>query len=99
VSLLPLPCPLKQYQTSINIQTNKRTQAEVVELSTVREATEGDEDLTEGWRKLPNWELHNFHFSPNIRVMKSRRVRLAKHTIYVKKCRKEKSWRTQPQIG
>jgi len=101
VSLLPLPCPLKQYQTPINIHINKRTQAEVVQLSTVSEAKE-DDGLTGGWRKVPNWELHNLHFSPNIRAMKSRRVRLAEHTIYhtyVQKCWKEKAWRTQPQMG
>ena len=67
-SLLPLPCPLKQ-------NTNK---------------------YPTGWNcsKTGSWagwwrpnrglhKLHNLYFSPNIRVMKSGRVRLAKHTACV----------------
>jgi hypothetical protein len=40
---------------------------------------EGDE-VTVGWRKLHNEELHNLYSSPSIiRVIKSRRMRLAEH--------------------
>jgi hypothetical protein len=37
-------------------------------------------EVTGGWRKLHNEELHNLYFSPSIiRMMKSRRMRLAGH--------------------
>jgi hypothetical protein len=37
-------------------------------------------EVTEGWRKPHNEELHNSYSSPNIiRIMKSRRIRLAGH--------------------
>jgi hypothetical protein len=39
-------------------------------------------DVTEGWRKLRNVELHNLHSSTSIiRVIKSRRPRWAEHVI------------------
>jgi hypothetical protein len=38
------------------------------------------DEVTGGWRKLRNEELHNLYFSPNIiRMMKSRRMRWAGH--------------------
>jgi hypothetical protein len=38
------------------------------------------DEVTGGWRKLHNDELHNFYSSPNIiRMIKSRRMRLAGH--------------------
>jgi hypothetical protein len=37
-------------------------------------------EVTEGWRKLYNEELHNFYSSPSItRMIKSKRMRLAGH--------------------
>jgi hypothetical protein len=35
------------------------------------------DEVTGGWRKLHNEELHNFYSPPNIRMIKSRRVRWA----------------------
>jgi hypothetical protein len=38
------------------------------------------EEVAGGWKRLHNEELHNLYTSPNIiRVIKSRRVRLAGH--------------------
>jgi hypothetical protein len=38
------------------------------------------DEVTEGWRKLHNEELHNLYSSPSIiRMIKSRRMRLAGH--------------------
>jgi hypothetical protein len=38
------------------------------------------DEVTGGWRKLPNEELHNLYSSPSIiRVIKSRRIRWAGH--------------------
>jgi hypothetical protein len=37
-------------------------------------------EVTRGWKKLRNEELHNFYFSPKIIIMiKSRRMRWAEH--------------------
>jgi hypothetical protein len=37
------------------------------------------EDVTGGWRRLHNEELHNFYASPNITAIKSRRMSWAEH--------------------
>jgi hypothetical protein len=38
------------------------------------------DEVTGGWRKLHNEELHNFHSSPSIiRMVRSRRMRWARH--------------------
>jgi hypothetical protein len=45
------------------------------------------DEVTGGWRKLHNMELHNLYSSPNIiRMVKSRRMRWAEHVA----CMKEK---------
>jgi hypothetical protein len=38
------------------------------------------DEVTEGWRKLHNEELHNLYSSPNIiRIIRSKRMRWAEH--------------------
>jgi hypothetical protein len=44
------------------------------------------DELTGGWRKLRNEELHNLYSSPSIiRVIKSRRMRWAGHVARIAK--------------
>jgi hypothetical protein len=46
------------------------------------------DELTGGWRKLRNEELHNLYFSPSIiRMMKSRRLRWAGYVAQMRKKR------------
>jgi hypothetical protein len=64
------------------------------------------EEMAGGWRRLHNEELHNnLYSSPNIRVVKSQRMRLMEHVecmremrnaykILVKTC-EEKTWKTE----
>jgi hypothetical protein len=52
------------------------------------------DEVTGGWRKLHNEELHNFYFSPNIiRTIKSRRMRLAGNVARVGEKRNAESKR------
>jgi hypothetical protein len=40
------------------------------------------DEVIEGWRKLHNYELHNFYSSPSIiRMIKSRRMRWTGHVV------------------
>jgi hypothetical protein len=42
------------------------------------------DEVTGGWRKLHNEELHNLYFSPSIiRMIKSRRMRWAGHVAHM----------------
>jgi hypothetical protein len=47
-----------------------------------------EDGLTGGWRKLHNEELHNLYSSPSIiRIMKSRRIRWARHVARIREKR------------
>jgi hypothetical protein len=42
------------------------------------------DEVTGGWRKLHNEELHNFYSSPSIiRMLKSRRMKWARHVARI----------------
>jgi hypothetical protein len=46
-------------------------------------------EVTGGWRKLHNEELHDLYFSPSIiRIMKSRTMRCAGHVVQMRENRK-----------
>jgi hypothetical protein len=48
------------------------------------------DEVTGGWRKLHNEELQSLRSSPNIiRMIKSRRMRLARHVTHIAKMRNE----------
>jgi hypothetical protein len=43
-------------------------------------------ELTGGWSKLHNEDLHNLYFSPSmIRMIKSRRMRLIGHVVRMRR--------------
>jgi hypothetical protein len=52
----------------------------------------GDE-VTGGWRKLHNEELHRLYSSPNIiRMVKTRKVRWAGHVAHMGRCIQNFRW-------
>jgi hypothetical protein len=57
----------------------------VFEDTVLRKISEPKKDkIIGGWKKLPAEELLNFYSSPNkIRMMNSRRMRLARHVAHV----------------
>jgi hypothetical protein len=52
-----------------------------------RERESACKRVTGRWRKLHNDELHNSYASPNIRVIKSRKIRYAGHVAYMREIR------------
>jgi hypothetical protein len=54
------------------------------------------DEVTGGWRKLHNEELHNLYSSPNIRMIKHKRMRWAGNVTRMggeKKCVQNFSWK------
>jgi hypothetical protein len=45
------------------------------------------DEVTEGWRKLHNAELHNIYFSPNLIRMVKLRMRWAEHIARIRDMR------------
>jgi hypothetical protein len=43
--------------------------------------------MTGGWRKLHNEELHSLYFSPNIKMIKSRRMKWEGHVACMREVR------------
>jgi hypothetical protein len=51
------------------------------------------DNVTGGWRKLHNEEVHNLYSSPSIiRMVKSRRMRLAEHVARMREKRNTYRW-------
>jgi hypothetical protein len=59
------------------------------------------DEVTGGWRKLHNEELHNLYSSPNIiRMIKSRRMRWAGHVARMGENRNAyRLWESQKERG
>jgi len=60
----------------------------VFENTVLRRIVGHKEEGAGGWRRLHNEELHNLYASPNIRVIKSRRMRWAGHIACTGEIRK-----------
>jgi hypothetical protein len=60
----------------------------VIGVTMLRTSAPKRDEVTGDWRKLHNEELHNFYSSPNIiRMIKSRRMRLAEHVARMREKR------------
>jgi hypothetical protein len=73
---------LYEYETwSLTLREEQRVR--VFEKRVLRRIFEPKRDeVTGGWRKLHNEELHNMYSSPNIiRMIRSRRMRWAGHVV------------------
>jgi hypothetical protein len=56
------------------------------------------DEVTEGWRKLHNEELHSLYAMPNIHIMiKSRRMRRAEHVARMGKKNAYRVWVGKPE--
>jgi len=52
------------------------------------------EEVTGGWKRLHEDELHNLYAAPNIRVTKSRRIRWARHVVRMENFIQYFGWKT-----
>jgi hypothetical protein len=81
-----LPVDLHGCETlSLTLWEEHRLTVSVLEDKVFRGIFEPKRDeVTGGWRKLHNEELHNLYSSPSIiRIIKSRRMRWAEHTARI----------------
>jgi hypothetical protein len=75
-SILSIIVPFEQVSSAVTLTLREEHRLRVLR----KISGQKRDEVTGGWRKLRNEELHNLDSSPNIiRMIKSRRIRYAGH--------------------